>query len=227
MAYIRSSGYKMKDPDDDAFAQVIVGDLERLQLNLYRGSVNTAYVLNDGATNNLNISGGSAPSISVTNTPGSGGSVSQGFCSVQRTNSPQFLSQSDAIIFPTLVEDAASTYNLTTGVFTAPVAGIYAIATTLVVTSATGNTASVLSNYTILKNAATLCVLREDTTVSAGTVPPQRVITLPFSQIMRLAAGDTISATGGILNTGAAAPNDYGAYRGASFPFFTASWIAT
>lgn len=54
MAYVRSAGYKMKDPDDDEFAQAIVGDLERQAINLFRGTPNSAYALTPEAAANLN-----------------------------------------------------------------------------------------------------------------------------------------------------------------------------
>ena len=58
MSYVRSAGYRMKDPDDDAALQVVIGDLERLALNLNRGSVNSAYVLNATAAKDLGVSTG-------------------------------------------------------------------------------------------------------------------------------------------------------------------------
>ncbi len=49
MTYIRSAGYTLKDPDDNAAYQVMVGDLERFALNLARGSKNSAYQLTPAA----------------------------------------------------------------------------------------------------------------------------------------------------------------------------------
>jgi len=222
MAYVRSSGYRLKDPDDDAALQVVIGDLERLALNLYRGSANTAYVLNEAAQNNLSISSGAGPNLSVTNRISGGGSVSQGFCSVSRTAGYTFLSLLDPIIFDTTVDDADGAYNITTGNFTAPVNGIYTIATTLGLDSANGNTSSVLANFHIYKNVSTpIALMRENTTVSAGTVPPNRIISMPFATVMRLVAGDVLSALGGISNTSAAPPNDLGSIE-ADASFFTA-----
>ncbi len=225
MAYVRSSGYSLKDAEDDRAFQVVIGDLERLALNLYRGSVNSAYTLNQGAASNLNISSGAAPSIAVTNVAGGGSSVSQGFCSVKRTTSTAFVSQSDAIIFNTLVDDSTSAYNLTTGVFTAPVSGLYAINTNLGVIAATQLTDLILSNYTIFKNAVQICSVVHNIHVPASAFTPAPSVSLPFSQIMRLTAGDTLNATGGIA-TQQAPPNDFGTYNGFC-SFFTASWIAT
>lgn len=44
MSYIRSDGYRLTDPEDDAAFQVVVGDLQRLALNLAKGSDSSAYM---------------------------------------------------------------------------------------------------------------------------------------------------------------------------------------
>lgn len=45
MSYVRSDGYRLKDPDDDAALQVVIGDLQRLALAMYKGTKNSAYAL--------------------------------------------------------------------------------------------------------------------------------------------------------------------------------------
>ncbi len=49
MSYVRSDGYTLKDPDDDEAFQVVIGDLQRLALNLARGTANSAYQLTPAA----------------------------------------------------------------------------------------------------------------------------------------------------------------------------------
>lgn len=56
MSYVRSDGYRLKDPQDDEAYQVTVGDLQRLALNLARGSVNSAYGLTPTAAGNIGAS---------------------------------------------------------------------------------------------------------------------------------------------------------------------------
>ena len=47
MSYVRSDGYSLTDPNDDAAFQVVVGDLQRLALNLAKGSESSAYMTQD------------------------------------------------------------------------------------------------------------------------------------------------------------------------------------
>lgn len=57
MSYVRSDGYRMKDPDDDAALQTVIGDLKRLALAMYKGSANAAYALTPEAADAI----GAAP----------------------------------------------------------------------------------------------------------------------------------------------------------------------
>lgn len=53
MSYVRADGYKLKDPDDDAAYQTVVGDLQRLAIALYNGTANAAYLRRDQGLNDL------------------------------------------------------------------------------------------------------------------------------------------------------------------------------
>jgi len=58
MSYIRTDGYSLKDPDDDAAFQVMVGDMQRLALAMYKGSPNSAYVMAPWAAAAINGANG-------------------------------------------------------------------------------------------------------------------------------------------------------------------------
>ena len=58
MSYVRSVGYRLKDQDDDAALQVVIGDLQRLRLDLARGTLSSAYVLKPEAAKALYDSSG-------------------------------------------------------------------------------------------------------------------------------------------------------------------------
>lgn len=83
MSYVRSSGYRLKDPDDDAALQCVIGDLQRIALDLKRGSFNSAYMLKPEVAKALFDSSGQAPgeagsplSVNMGGTGSSGGSSS-------------------------------------------------------------------------------------------------------------------------------------------------------
>lgn len=63
MSYVRSDGYKLKDPDDDAAYQTVVGDLQRLAIALFRGSQNAAYTLTPESAAAINAPATSSPSV--------------------------------------------------------------------------------------------------------------------------------------------------------------------
>lgn len=64
MSYVRSDGYQLKDPGDDAALQVVIGDLKRLALAMYKGTGSAAYQLTlEAATAN-----GTPPSTDINST---------------------------------------------------------------------------------------------------------------------------------------------------------------
>jgi len=73
MSYIRTDGYSLKDPDDDAAFQVMVGDMQRLALAMYKGSPNSAYVMAPWAAAAINGANGYNGLGSLAGGPGGSG----------------------------------------------------------------------------------------------------------------------------------------------------------
>lgn len=113
MSYVRADGYRLKDPDDDAAFQTVVGDLQRLAIALFRGSQNAAYTL----------------------TPESASSIGAPVTSTQPTKyfsafgaASGIYADPNPILWGTSTEDDPySMYDATSGYFTAPDSGVVII----------------------------------------------------------------------------------------------------
>lgn len=198
MSYVRSSGYRLKDPDDDAALQVVIGDLQRLSLGLYRGTPNAAYNLTDQAATNLGDSSGQSPDIPTT--PTTPTTPTLGF----RVTSTAFVLADNTT---TAISDWSTTATacfstvggaLTATTFTVATAGYYFLGagSQIQVSSSSSITAQV--NFSIYKNGSTLSPTIGDYIqgvndgTSSNTKFVTRYATITHSTVLSLAAGDTV-----------------------------------
>ena len=118
MSYIRADGYKLKDPEDDAAYQVLMGDVQRLALNFARGSVNSAYQLTPAAAEAISESSG-VPAVTL---PDSGL-----FCFAQGIPTGTYSGFPNPTLYGNGIQaaelDPYLMYNAATGVITFPSTG--------------------------------------------------------------------------------------------------------
>lgn len=181
MSYVRSDGYRLKDHDDDASLQVVIGDLQRLALAMYKGTKNAAYALTPEVEKELN-DGRETPSAN-------------GHVLVYRT-SALASNGNDTIILNIVGSDQQNAYNTATGVFTAPVTGNYTFGVSIRAftrTLAAGVSTLVSMSFRIAKNGAFAGPVAPY--YQASVSPPtssQIVFPLSVGFSFRLIVGDTI-----------------------------------
>jgi hypothetical protein len=127
MSYIRADGYRLKDPEDDAAYQVLMGDVQRLALNFARGSRNSAYQLTPTAEANLNSSSGT-PADSTSSSAFTGFTATLASTVSITTNTLINTWTSSGMGFSTVGS------SLTSSAFTATTAGYYQLGCCLNVT---------------------------------------------------------------------------------------------
>jgi len=185
MSYVRSDGYRLTDPEDDAAFQVVVGDLQRLALNLARGSAASAY------TTVADVAA-AAPVMKNVH--------------VQMASNFSFSGSGDTIVFDTAISNSDSAYNTSTGVFTAPVTAVYniGIGFTTSVTRVGAALSDVTSYYNLLKNGISLPRLASPyMSYTANLIATDYTQSLPSALSVSLNAGDTVTLTGATCSSGA------------------------
>ena len=149
--------------------------------------------------------------------------VTPGACLVSKTSSTTFGSLTDTLIFNTVVDDAASTYNTTTGRFTAPVSGVYTFGIVVNLRTQTMILGPrTLSSALDLYRNGTVALASTDFSGSFEIPAPSggtRDYTFAIAASARLAANDAITLVGyGVSSSGA----NFGQFITGSF---SATWI--
>jgi hypothetical protein len=152
--------------------------------------------------------------------------LTPGLCHVSRVANYTFVSSSDTLIFDKVVDDAASAYNTTTGVFVAPVAGLYTFSCLVKIdfgASAANVNYNPIAYWSLSKNGTFQYQAEYESEMTFGSASTghDMIVTLPMTLPLRLAQGDRI-----IAGSASAVENVSGNWGQMSRQsFFTATWI--
>jgi hypothetical protein len=219
--------------DADGWADVLV-DIAKLQLD-QAGGANDMNADSKGVTQEVTEYGFPLTINNLSEFTNNPAAITQiknnlrltpGLCHVSRVANYTFVSSTDTIIFDKVVDDAASTYNTTTGVFVAPVAGLYTISV-FARFDFPATAANVRYNpkcyWELYKNSTFQYIAEYETDMTFGSASTGHdlKITLPLTLPLRLAQGDRITTAGASCLE--LISSNWGQLHRQSF--FTATWI--